>query len=360
MKHVAFAVTVAAAALANATAATAQVPSVDGVVVIREAGAAPDTARLGFVAGNDGDLVAYVGSTLDEQVVTGNEFVVRTSDGTEFVASGVAYDGATGLAMLRMQRPLPVSYRFAREPVAIERLVYGASVDGDTGDVVILRGTVSGIDPALDTDPARPARISHNALVGERGMGSPLFNNCGQIVGVIVNDDANLPGVRGLAAPADWLERVCADEGLVLARTDEACLSEVERLEAAVQARIEADAERAQAEQLRDEAEQARLQADQAREQAEAQRDEAVTRATEREQDAAEAERRAAAAGQAATQARAGSRGRGGTGRGRATIHDVGSGCWRCLVRPVGVAVGGQPAAASPGAAGEAGGGDEG
>ena len=85
-----------AVALASSTHAEAFEPPTEGIVSVRAAGGAPDTARLGFVAGGNGQVVAYVGSAMNGEDVAGAGFVVRVSDGTEFAGTGVAYDRAHG------------------------------------------------------------------------------------------------------------------------------------------------------------------------------------------------------------------------------------------------------------------------
>ena len=256
-----------AVALASSTHAEAFEPPTEGIVSVRAAGGAPDTARLGFVAGGNGQVVAYVGSAMNGEDVAGAGFVVRVSDGTELAGTGVAYDRATGLAMMRVPGPLPASYEFAREPVEILHAVYGATMNDTTGEIEIVRGTVSGIDPAPETGPGRPRRISHDAAVGDRGIGSPLFDTCGHVAGVIVRDDSVAARVGGLAAPAAWLEHVFADQGLVLARTDNECVTGTELLDIPGQAR---DKEEGQA-------------------QAEAQQKQTSTQAADREEAAEEA-----------------------------------------------------------------------
>ena len=175
--------------------------------------------------------------------------------------------------------PPPVPYPFARDPAEPGRTVYGVTLSGDAGAVVNGPGNI--LDSAADA--TEPAAIRHNALVGERRHGAPLFNNCGQVVGVIV-DRADAPPGAGLAVPAEWLETVFGPAGLEPVRVDEACLSEAE-----------------QTEQARQEAEQARQAAAEQARQAEAQQ-----AATEQAAEAALAEQQAAAerARQEAEQAR--------------------------------------------------------
>ena len=90
-----------AVAIANSRQADAAAPSTDGITSVR-ATAAADTTRRGFVADENGRVLAYVGSATNQVELAGTGFAVRISEGTEFVAMGVAYEGATRLAMMRL------------------------------------------------------------------------------------------------------------------------------------------------------------------------------------------------------------------------------------------------------------------
>ena len=269
--------------------AAGQPPGPEGMVAVRRASETGEGARLlGFVADAAGHVVAQVVAD-DAGRVVGADFVVRLDSGTEVAAQGVAYDAASGLGLLYVTAdPPPAPYPFARDPAEPGRAVYGVALDADARPVV-RPGAVSRIEPA----GAGPATIRHNALARERRHGAPLFNNCGQVVGVIV-ERAGAPPGDGLAAPAEWLETVFGGAGLAPVRVDEACLSEAERAAAAEEARREAERQAADAEASRAAAEEALRAAEAQAEAAEVER-------------AAEAERDRAAAAEAlrAAEARA-------------------------------------------------------
>ena len=214
--------------LVGSTHTKASPPPTDGIVTVRTAGDAANSARLGFLVGDNGKVVAYLGSNKEEDVA-GAGFVIRASDGTEVAGSSVAYDGATGLALMQISGSLPKTYVFAREPVSSLRLVYGATLNDTTGQVEIVRGTESGIESASETESDGPGWITHDVAVGDQGIGSPLFNTCGHVVGVIVQDNPDATGGSGKAVPSAWLEHGFGDRGLVLAWTDEECVTEIER-----------------------------------------------------------------------------------------------------------------------------------
>ena len=298
--------------LTMAVPAQGQPPGPEAVAAVRWAGDARDSVHLlGFVADGDGHVVAHVVAD-DADRVTGADFVVRVAE-SEYAAQGVAYDAASGLGLLRITTaPLPAPYPFARDPAEPGRVVYGATVNDVTGAAVVRRGSISRIQPS---DSANPATIWHNALEGERKHGAPLFNNCGEAIGVIL-ERAAAPGAA-LAAPAEWVTGTFGGAGLAPVRADETCLSEADqeaaaqrRAEAAEQERAEADAALEAAQEQAEAAERERAEADAAlaaaQEQAEAEgtaADAALEAAQERAE-AAEQERAEADAALEAAQER--------------------------------------------------------
>ena len=275
-----------------AAPAAGQPPETDAMVAVRWANEVGEGARLlGFVADAAGHVVAQVVAD-DAGRVVGADFVVRLADGVEHPAAGVAYDAASGLGLLRLTTdPPPAPYPFARDPAETGRAVYGVALDADFRPVVRL-GAISRIEPAGAEAEAGPATIRHNTLAGERRHGAPLFNNCGQVVGVIVERAAAPPG-GGLAAPAEWLVTTFGGAGLAPVRVEEACLSEAERAAEAEAALREAERKTAEAERERAAAEEALS--------TEAER----ARAAEAERDAETERARAAEAGEREAQARA-------------------------------------------------------
>lgn len=289
--------------LTTAATAPGQPPGGEALAAVRWAGDGRGGVQLlGFVADGAGHVVAHVVAG-DADRVPGADFVVRVAE-NEYAAEGVVYDAASGLGLLRITTdPPPSPYPFARDPAEAGRAVYGAALDDATDAVVVRRGSISRIEPAGSADPAT---IWHNALAGERRHGAPLFNNCGEATGVIV-ERAAAPGAA-LAVPAEWVASAFGSAGLTPVRADETCLSEAARAAAAEQARVEAERQAAEVEQARMEEQEALRQAEaqaaeaeQARVEAEREAAEvdAARAAAERERAAAEEERAAADAARA-------------------------------------------------------------
>ena len=276
--------------LTMAVTAQGQPPGPEALASVRWAGDARDSVHLlGFVADGAGHVVAHVVAD-DPDRVTGADFVVRVAE-NEYAAQGVAYDAVSGLALLRITTdPPPAPYPFARDPAQPGRAVYGAAPD-DAGEVVVRRGSISRIEPSGSADPAT---IRHNALAGERRHGAPLFNNCGEAAGVIV-ERADAPGTA-LAVPAEWVASTFGGAGLAPVRSDETCLSEAEQAAAAEQARIEAERQAAEADAAREAAEAALREAEEQAEQAQEAAETARARNDEQAEQAQEAAEEAEAA----------------------------------------------------------------
>ncbi len=116
-------------------------------------------------------------------------------------------------------------------------------------------GTLSGIQEP--NSKSRSGYYLHNALVDEAAMGGPLFNNCGEVIGVnvprpgflarlLVGDEKS----TAYAVPAAWLVGQFSPHGLQPTSSENACLSEDEQaaeaqaeLDGAIQAAAEAQAE---------------------------------------------------------------------------------------------------------------------
>ncbi len=279
---------------ASAALVAGQPPGPDGIVTVRASDAESD-ARLGFVADAAGHVIAHVDADGPDGVA-GETFVVRVSTGDEYPAQGVAYDVRSRLGLLEVDGPLPMPYPFATDRVEQGRLIYGAAID-DTGAIDIGPGSITDVRPASGSDPAAPDTIRHNALVGRRMHGSPLFNNCGEVSGAMVEYVVPPTSVSGseFAVPADWLIRTFGEHGLEPTLAGEPCPSEAARLEAAVQERDRLAAALEDERREREERERERERAEEAaaaeRERERAEEAAAAERERERAEEAAAAER---------------------------------------------------------------------
>ena len=232
--------------MALAAPASGQVPPAGGVVSVRPAGADAAEARLGFVADGRGHVVAHLGA--DGGEFEGEPFLVRVRSGEQEVerrAEGVAYDAVTGLALLRVDGVQPAPYyRLAGAAAEPGRLVYGTTSPpvGEGAGIAVHRGVVQGVEPAPPSDSARPdwIGVSGSIVPGGQAAGSPLFDNCGDVLGVFVDYGERLDAPVPTAAPAAWLEQAFAGAGWTPDRADRACPPEAERIDAIVLARVQA------------------------------------------------------------------------------------------------------------------------
>ena len=229
----------AAIALLCASPATATLPSAEGIVEVRDARDPRSIApSLGFVADAEGHVIAPVQKDADV-------LLIRFVDGTEYRADSVHFDSYSGLGLLALKVAAPpgasASYAFARDVVGLGRKVYGAMKDADTGEVRFVSGGVVGI--AASGTHAAPDMIAHSALVGKRHHGSPLLNNCGEVVGVVLDlshsKDPSIPYKdsekegHGQAIPAEWLEKTFSQHGLQPETSNQTCLSEATQIQEA-------------------------------------------------------------------------------------------------------------------------------
>ena len=190
-------------------------PSVDGMVKVVKMCADQEAcppARLGFFVDED-HVLAYVGGTGGTDAA-GKFRIKMAIAGWSSDASRVRYNKETGLALLKIEGEVKPVYEFALELVEKARAVHAVMVI-DGGHVPLVRGVVTAAKRHINT--MDDDGIVHNALVGEAGYGSPLFNNCGEVVGVVVPAPSvgaeNPEGRRmtqtlegQLAVPTAWLE----------------------------------------------------------------------------------------------------------------------------------------------------------
>ena len=279
-------------------------PDLKGVVSIDRA----DRSRAGsgFVADDKGHVLTRVDAP-------GEVLFVTTTAGVTYNARQIDRDPDSGLSLLKLASGADAlsPWPFARAAAEPERRVYAIRGGATAADATLVSGSLANIQRSPQ---GRPEIYLHNALTGEAGLGLPLFNNCGEVVGVVVprpgvclfcGDDSDR---AAYALPIDQAQSRFAGRGLAPARAARDCVSEAARA-AEAEARAEAEAEQARAEaeaaearlqalereleQNADagEAERARLEAEMAQRRAELARAEEERREAEEAQAAAEAER---------------------------------------------------------------------
>ena len=279
-------------------------PDLEGVVSIDRA----DRSRAGsgFVADDKGHVLTRVDAP-------GEVLLVTTTAGVTYNARQIDRDPDSGLSLLRLASGADAlsPWPFARAAAEPERRVYAIRGGATAADATLVSGSLANIQRSPQ---GRPEIYLHNALTGEAGLGLPLFNNCGEVVGVVVprpgvclfcGDDSDRVAY---ALPIDQAQSRFAGRGLAPARAAANCVSEAARATEA-EVRAEAEQARAQAEaaaaQARlqalereleqnadaDAAERARLEAEMEERRAELARAEEARRGAEEAQAAAEAER---------------------------------------------------------------------
>ena len=210
-----------ASVVAAACVPSVRTPSVDGIVKAREcrptssecpakeecgtgnecAAVGGAASRLGFVVDDD-HVLMYVGSGRRATVPRVWFRVTAPATGAGYNAVSVRGDADTGLALLKIQGEMEPVYEFSRQSVETERTVH-AFTEIEGGHLPLVRGVVAAIETLKNRgDDA----IVHNARVDKEGYGSPLFNNCGEVVGVVVPAPHDEVLAGQLAVSTKWLK----------------------------------------------------------------------------------------------------------------------------------------------------------
>lgn len=160
------------------TSAPFAAPNNSGMVSVGPNG----TLGVGFVADKHGTIIANMDNTDDGQPIQ-----ITTADGSTWKANIIGYEEKHQLSLLKIVSNAAAlstlkPYTFARDPAQAQRLIFAIKPDPLQSQTVT--GTLSSIRQAQSTE--LPDYYLHNALVGKDGVGGPLFNNCNEVVGVIV------------------------------------------------------------------------------------------------------------------------------------------------------------------------------
>ena len=273
-------------------------PGLEGVVSIDRA----DRARAGsgFVADDKGHVLTRIDAP-------GEVLFVTTTAGVTYNARQIDRDPDSGLSLLRLASGADAfsPWPFARAAAEPERRVYAIRSGATAADAMLVSGSLDNIQRSPQ---GRPEIYLHNALTGEAGLGLPLFNNCGEVVGVVVprpgvclfcGDDSDR---AAYALPIDQVQSRFAGRGLAPARAAADCVSEAARAAEAEAAEARLQALERELEQNADagEAERARLEAEMEQGRAELGRAEEARREAEEARAAAEEEQREAEEARAA------------------------------------------------------------
>ncbi len=245
IKTILFAASVGLAIIASEAQAAS--PTAGGLVNIRKAVDADndDKSFVGFVAGKDGRIITRLKNPTDRQLH------VRLSDSTVIVAKMIRHDAVSNLALiqpLNRAAQLPEPYVFAKQPAKTQRQVSAFDVVKPLANSKLISGTLAKIRAG---DAQKPTLYSHNALTNRQSAGAPLFNNCGEVVGVVdvVGRDlrklfAQSEAESAVAIADDWVIDKLIGAGNIN-RASEECLSAA-AIAAKAEEKIRAAAEKAE------------------------------------------------------------------------------------------------------------------
>lgn len=176
----------------------------------------------GIVVSSDGYILTNT-HVIDE----GERATVQLYDGTICAAKLVAADSQSDVAILKIEK------------TGLTPAVFASSKNIRTGDAVCAIGNPLSPDYSLTMTSgiisATSREISYNGAVmkllqtdtsiNEGNSGGPLFNNCGQVIGItnmkIVSSFSNIEGI-GFAIPSDTLQSIVAalmNDGAVYGRS---------------------------------------------------------------------------------------------------------------------------------------------
>ena len=210
-------------------------------------------AGIGFVVESD----IYNGFVVTSaQVLTRGETVTVSIPGSEaqLVAANLLADDSLGLAVLKVNGLRVPALIFAREALEEGDSVWSAGIRADRGRTVWLsKGSISRryVVPGLS---AQVRMLMHNASLGESGFGSPLLNECGEIVGFSVSSPGDAAGVA-YAMQGGSLGSLLTEQNLNIKTAGGSCLSAI------AQARQSAEQASESAKEAKDEADKAMLKA---------------------------------------------------------------------------------------------------
>ncbi len=209
--------------------ANAATPDTGGVVLV---GTARDLSRerlrVGFITDDRGHLIASVNAPDKKLYVT-------LPGGVIYEADTLAQDPVTGLSLLKISSDIEVlqPYPFALEPPQLQRQMSAVKVQGDLAQSRMLTGTLSRVQQADADGPDYYLLAMADALVDKTDAGSPLLNNCGEVMGVIVAPPGRSWRSWGkkdtYAVVMEWLATQFAAHEITPVRADEVCLSDAEQ-----------------------------------------------------------------------------------------------------------------------------------
>ena len=183
---------------------------------------------VGFVADETGHIITYMNSPPETLFVFNN-----INDGTSHRAHQVAYDKVSKLVLLQLDGSTEnfTPYKFALKSAELQRKVYGINLENEP-DTRIVTGALASIEES-ESDQY-PNYYLHNALVGKKNLGGALFNNCGEVVGVIVPKPkpgwfSKTPKGTQYAVPVDWAVNKFNTQEWQITRVTDVCLSDAQQ-----------------------------------------------------------------------------------------------------------------------------------
>lgn len=186
----------------------------DSIVEIKTEGLATDSWLMQYVTQGAGSGVII---SQDGYIVTNNHVIensskisVTTKDGKSYDAKLIGSDDETDLAVLKIKATglTPVTYGNSSDVVVGDTAIAIGNPLGNLGGTVT-QGIVSALDRQITLEGKSMQLIQTDAAVNPGNSGGGMFNNRGELIGVVVakSGGTNVEGI-GFAIPVDKVKSV--------------------------------------------------------------------------------------------------------------------------------------------------------
>lgn len=186
----------------------------NSVVEIKTEGIATDSwlmqyvtrgAGSGVVISKDGYIV-----TNKHVIENSNKIAVTTKDGKTYDATLIGYDDETDLAVIKIKATglIPVIYGNSKSVAVGDTSIVIGNPLGNLGGSVT-QGIVSALDRQITLEGQSMQLLQTDASVNPGNSGGGMFNNRGELIGVVVakSGGTNVEGI-GFAIPVDKVKAV--------------------------------------------------------------------------------------------------------------------------------------------------------
>lgn len=173
----------------------------------------------GVIVSSDGYIV-----TNTHVIAECDSAEVGLTDGSTFEAKLVGADGVSDIALLKIEATGLTPATFAESVAVGENVAAIGNPIGESYRLTMTRGIISGKDRAVSHNGTSMNLLQTDAAINEGNSGGPLFNERGQVTGIVNMKLVSITGIEGIgfAIPSDTVRSVVAAlirDGAVLGRS---------------------------------------------------------------------------------------------------------------------------------------------